>query len=790
METRLRGRLNAAFTSSIAPVRSGLLQRRFRNPFATLSDSEVPAIVHDVLRSPGQPLDSATRAFMEPRFGHDFGQIRVRPEAGAITALTIVPSNDSSEHEADGIARQVTRSPFAVPRNGLVCDFSGVRVHTDSKAAKTARALDALAYTVGSNIVFAKGQLAPQTLSGRRLLAHELVHVVQQQKTGEPTIARQVGAQYETTGFILDRPNIELVEKQGYWFRLILDHYELPTVPQRILDDPEERDAVLSVLWSKRPQGALTITEVQQVSIPSRASAKESKSLLYQFIFSPKDATKPEAKDKLEIKFVAAGDPGGPVVLKQAPPSYKPSVGFGAYANFPDNDMTKYFRAHPEEERALLWWVETQAPEAFAQIIDSQIPAKSGVAAFDAWFKVEGTKDKKQQVTGLRVTYLTAIYPTLESVATGYRAKDAGDAMIEEAQTKPHEKKNDKLGTVTVPASVPADEQAAVKYSVAQYFNITGTRNAEVDAIVPIPNKTISAFYTFRFRPNNDVDVERIGEQGKDAKGGQIDEKKLDIVRAPEYADKSKDTATLTRWLKTRYPKVTVTGKTVDELRDNINKEAEAQAEKPDWFENYSLKILKAPQGETRLKSAHKYTKERVKDLKDFLPQELRLLELLLEKLTRKILDLIKFTQLARQHVAIDFDKASKTFKEKPDIGGRTETTGASKTIIIFDGPMELKETQFLGGKEGVLPETAFIYGHEFGHVVGDIGAQRKFNAFVKRNNIKPFTHYAQRTDPGPAAEFFPEAMALFETDPEWMRSNYPELHTWFTTLTKTGVAP
>ncbi len=77
----------------------------------------------------GQPLDDATRAFMEPRFGHDFGR---------------------------------------------------VRVHTDDVAARTASSARSLAFTVGSDIVFGAGQLAPQTESGRHLLAHELTHVVQQ----------------------------------------------------------------------------------------------------------------------------------------------------------------------------------------------------------------------------------------------------------------------------------------------------------------------------------------------------------------------------------------------------------------------------------------------------------------------------------------------------------------------------------------------------------------------------------------------------------------------------------
>lgn len=101
----------------------------------TVADSspvrKLPPTVHEVLRSPGQPLDSATRAYMEPRFGHD---------------------------------------------------FSGVRVHTDTQAAESARAVNALAYTIGRNVVFGAGQYAPGTTAGQRLLAHELAHVVQQRE--------------------------------------------------------------------------------------------------------------------------------------------------------------------------------------------------------------------------------------------------------------------------------------------------------------------------------------------------------------------------------------------------------------------------------------------------------------------------------------------------------------------------------------------------------------------------------------------------------------------------------
>jgi hypothetical protein len=102
------------------------LRRKEQNAIASMS---APPVVHEVLRSPGQPLDPATRAFMEPRFGHD---------------------------------------------------FSHVRVHTDPRAAESARSVDASAYTLGSHVVFNKGQYAPESGQGQRLLAHELTHVVQQ----------------------------------------------------------------------------------------------------------------------------------------------------------------------------------------------------------------------------------------------------------------------------------------------------------------------------------------------------------------------------------------------------------------------------------------------------------------------------------------------------------------------------------------------------------------------------------------------------------------------------------
>jgi hypothetical protein len=93
-----------------------------------VGEIEAPSIVNEALRSSGQPLDSSTRSFMDSRFGYD---------------------------------------------------FSSVRIHTSAGAAASAKALNAMAYTVGNNVAFGTSLFAPHSAEGKKLLAHELTHVVQ-----------------------------------------------------------------------------------------------------------------------------------------------------------------------------------------------------------------------------------------------------------------------------------------------------------------------------------------------------------------------------------------------------------------------------------------------------------------------------------------------------------------------------------------------------------------------------------------------------------------------------------
>ena len=120
-----------------------MLRRPSQTPLRRKSNENAaseaaPPLVHDVIRSAGRPLEPQTRAFMEPRFGKDLSQIRV---------------------------------------------------HTDGKAAESAQAVGAEAYTVGQHIAFGSNSYSPSTAQGKHLLAHELAHTIQ--PNGIQTVRRR-----------------------------------------------------------------------------------------------------------------------------------------------------------------------------------------------------------------------------------------------------------------------------------------------------------------------------------------------------------------------------------------------------------------------------------------------------------------------------------------------------------------------------------------------------------------------------------------------------------------------
>jgi hypothetical protein len=196
---------------------------------ATTEFYQAPDMVQEVLRAPGQPLDPTVRALMEPRFQQDFSRVRVHSDApvSANAAKSIAHSTAAGHARGQRLqrkcaceesgtscercaseAKSMQRMAIGSLRLGAVPpivhdvlaspgkpldpstrgfmeerfgqDFSRVRVHTDAGASISARSVGALAYAVGHDIVFGSNMYAPQSQSGRHILAHELAHVVQQ----------------------------------------------------------------------------------------------------------------------------------------------------------------------------------------------------------------------------------------------------------------------------------------------------------------------------------------------------------------------------------------------------------------------------------------------------------------------------------------------------------------------------------------------------------------------------------------------------------------------------------
>ena len=694
-----------------------------------------PPVVGAVLRTPGQQLDETARAAMASRFGPGLG-------------------------------------------------LDQVRIHTGEQAARAAHAVGAHAFTVGTHVVFGTGSYDPSGPAGQALLAHELAHVVDQQATGQKAIAKQPVEQYEETSVRFTRQDIENVAKDSYWSALVMEAYEVEPVPPG-LSIPEERDAVLSVLWRVRPKGDVHQETKRTVTIPKRAGAAGSKALLYEFTFRPRNKNDPNAKDRVRIEFLAEGAAATPIAAPQPGSSYRRApLSWYSHDSFPTG-IVEYWDAHPDEERQLFHWIERLAPASFDQIVSTKevVRQKQGPTTRETSFKVSGSKNKAGEVEHAHIVFLGAFRPTVQPVPVDYRDKNRTDLEIERLQAQPHAALGDKLGKITLPASVPAGELPAVNYAIRGYF-LFGTRNAEVDAVLPIPGKANAVLYTLRFRANNDVDVQRIGEQGPDSATGQVDPNRLDVARSPEFTDNAKDAKTFKAWLKLRYPMLKPAGSTIEELRDNANKEVNANAGQPAWFNNYAITILAAEQAERRLRTAHKLVAGEVKDMKDFQPSELRLLEGVLETATRKILAKLKGLRMARQRIYIK--RNGKALTEVADQAGNTFTTGSSKTIVIYDVALRAG-AHFLGGREGVLPEEAETIVHELGHVVGGTAVKKQFDKFIKKEGIKPFTHYAADF---PEREFFAEAFQLYQTDPEWMGTNLPRLFAWFEVLARTGKPP
>ena len=181
-----RGEAQALHMAGLSPARGGNRVKVQSKAVSGQGGQLTPGLEAemDTRQGPGLALSASVRAFFEPRFGHDFSQ---------------------------------------------------VRIHTDSRAAESACALDALAYTVGRDIVFATGQYSPETPSGQRLLAHELAHTLQQEPGhAEP---RMVMRRWDEARGVCP------TEPAGRWIQKVVVQQETPqTVTAHWSDGRQESD--------------------------------------------------------------------------------------------------------------------------------------------------------------------------------------------------------------------------------------------------------------------------------------------------------------------------------------------------------------------------------------------------------------------------------------------------------------------------------------------------------------------------------------------------------------------
>jgi hypothetical protein len=286
-------------------------QDRLRTDHMQTSNPEqvaAPPIVHEVLATPGHPLDSVTRAFMEPRFGRD---------------------------------------------------FSNVRVHTDRRAAESAQAVNALAYTVGLKIVLNDCQYVPGTTDGARLLAHELAHVVQQER--QPGVV--------PTGTI---------QRQK-----IPDSTPVAQVPRSMKDvealvaELKARAAFLAAPFLKLEAGYRS-EKLAQLQLVPDAGQHVHEALAFTFVLHNPDASIksmnndtvgidtreiPEWKEKEPLEEVSRG-----TYLATKFPTYKKF--------FPTGPGTLWItragvKAYPSEYRDFLWRSGNVPESELAEILDS-----------------------------------------------------------------------------------------------------------------------------------------------------------------------------------------------------------------------------------------------------------------------------------------------------------------------------------------------------------------------------------------------------------------------------------
>lgn len=755
--------------------------------------------------------------------------VQRKPSKKNATEISPHISSQISTLSGRGNAMSMSERQFFEPRFNK--DFSNVRIHSNTRANHIASSINARAFTLGNNIVFNAGQYSHGNREGKKLLAHELTHVLQQNgvtgmelkraptpfkilapKTAHVALhgdSRVRRAPFETEGINLSRTDITNLASTSYWEQRTLRAYS-SALHTRFTSNSEERDAVLSALWATNPPTTVTAMQERFVRVPARtlpaaagATPTQAPALIYLAEFGPPAVG--DTRPVLTLKFVSSG---APVAAPAPPAAFQPSSMSANSQGFPAG-RSAYFAAHPEEHKALANWLQN-APGGGN--IDAIVTTQNGTgaAAHHSVFHVTAMRTGTgTTLTGVNIDLVsqTELGPA-QTLPADYQQRDGADLELDtlRANASPA----NRLGTITtLPANLPNDELTSIKYAIWQYFS-SGSRNTEVDAIVPVGSGSRTVLYTLVFGANNAVTVSRIGETGTGV--GRVNMTRMDVTRVRGFPA-APTSANLRSWWTSRYPRggtltanppvptSGTTAPTVATLTAEMNQFISVGIANQNWFnQNYDIEVLGAGPLATRLRTVHNVPgpqgplapADMTADTTNFNSTDLRMLELSLQTLSNDELTRVRGVKIGRKTAAIK--RTANGWQDGPasqvgvtimDSSGSTHNT----TILFFQGLYGNNERLFVGSDAAnALPAVTETFVHEIGHAVSHTaGIEAAFNTWVAAHPQASPTWYAESD---PANELFPEAFALYHEDPHFLCNSSPLLYAWFHALATTGSAP
>jgi len=755
-----------------APLKTGLLQRKCDCGQHTIAGSEcegcgnqrvrgslqraalshvaistVPPVVNEVLCSAGRPLDATTRTVMEAHFSRKL-QDTPPQHAGvsqdSLSRLTIGPTNDPLEQEAQRAAGQIGQTTEASNSSGQFgYDFSQVRVHTDSKAAESARAVNALAYTVGRDIVFGAGQYSPQSAPGQRLLAHELSHVVQQRSVVSAPSLQRAPLDYDPTAFKLTPPTqpFTLVDaKNRVEQKKNAKPPELTSgaVKGALPGSDEEiflwfiaakvgrrdrwgteLDMLTDIGWpatptDSAPVGKVTVTIDTAGNAAAELISKGTVTAPTTFT-KVEDAKKALQGGKYQIADVVDGD------VKWSPADINKVA--GAFALLPDGDRLALKgvvlqRVSTIDGKAAGRFSSSQSAAGTTAINTATLELADSAFSSDTESFVGGKKKASPS------SYLTIVHEVGHAVAT--KAKRDADV----AQTEAVAKSNKLVAPLNVAVAEFNTANAATNALIDEFNVLVGTFN---DSLKTKDAKQIAA-----------------AKKALDAKKKELDASKseLDKLRKVEVAKrKALDTAKKDVEDKKKLAEAMhIDDATIAPIKATADAAKAGPVAALKAAQNTAAAFQ--PKETTDSASYRKSVEDAQKAIEDYETSAAAVDADLgaLEKTAQTALD-------ARN-------------KERDDL----KKTSATNPALAAFAPVETaQDARFKAA---------------IGYALAKERPKRvqKFVEFVDKKKITPFTKYAQDNWPHKPGEFYAEAYSLWRTDPDYLKANAKDLFNWFET--------